>query len=900
MKSIAILLCSAALCGAADFTTGQAARAVIGQSTFTAQEFGVSGTVLGGISGLAYANGTLIVADSNRFGASPDNNRVLLFNNIQSQLPAADAELTDTGRRCGVCVGQASVVLGQTGFDKNEKKSVAGDSLLQPTAVATDGRRLAIADTNFNRVLIWNSIPASNSTSADIVLGQESLTSFKSGVPRLYSDQRSLRGPQGVWIQNDRLYVADTQNHRVMIWREIPTQNNQPADIVLGFADFTANKEGLTPDPSPSSLLNPVSVSSDGTRLYVSDLGNNRVLIWNNVDDLSNNRPADIVLGQPDFTSSTSNNATKVCPSNGTGTDGNPTYPGRCAATLNFPRYALSDGQRLFIADGGNDRVLVYNHVPTTNAQPADAVLGQLDQGLNQISDSDRSKNSAADALRTPSSLAWDGANLYVSDSFNRRVLVYSQGERRIPNTGVRNAASINVYAVGAVNFSGTLKEAESVTVKIGEKEYKYTIVADDSFDNVVNQFVTLINAGAGDPLVIASPNLTLDQLVLSAREGGENGNNVTLTTTVDPTTAQIIATASGANLAGGQNAAKIAPYALVSLLGDGLAETTEAASLEASELPRELGGVRVYFDGIPAPLLYVSPTLINAQLPREVSDAESVSAYVRIRHADGTVTITTPVAVPVVAQNPGIFTISPGETDPRPGVVLHGSSFATGTIQIDGTAKAGDVATVKIEDRSYSYTVKDGDSLNTIRDSLIALINAGAEEKVVATAGGSFTRIRLAAKVEGPEGNGVPFSASANDGAQVVMTATNNALCCASTGGALVTEDNPAIPGETITILATGLGLVKQEDGVNAMVTGKIYEGPQNTEPNEFVSALAGAKTANVISASLKPGTFGLYEVVLELNPDLPTNPRTQLTIAQSFFVSNIITFPIFNPKPQ
>jgi len=40
---------------------------------------------------------------------------------------------------------------------------------------------------------------------------------------------------------------------------------------------------------------------------------------------------------------------------------------GRCGATLSFPRYALSDGTRLFIADGGNDRVLVFKTIPTQN-----------------------------------------------------------------------------------------------------------------------------------------------------------------------------------------------------------------------------------------------------------------------------------------------------------------------------------------------------------------------------------------------------------------------------------------------------------------------------------------------------------------------------------------------------
>ena len=55
--------------------------------------------------------------------------------------------------------------------------------------------------------------------------------------------------------------------------------------------------------------------------------------------------------------------------SNGTDSNGNPTYPPVCNYTLNYPRFALSDGHRLFIADGGNDRILEYLSIPTQNAR---------------------------------------------------------------------------------------------------------------------------------------------------------------------------------------------------------------------------------------------------------------------------------------------------------------------------------------------------------------------------------------------------------------------------------------------------------------------------------------------------------------------------------------------------
>ena len=57
-----------------------------------------------------------------------------------------------------------------------------------------------------------------------------------------------MRGPQGVWIANNKLYVADTQNYRVLIWNSFPTTNNQAPDVVLGQPDFTTR---MHPRPRP-------------------------------------------------------------------------------------------------------------------------------------------------------------------------------------------------------------------------------------------------------------------------------------------------------------------------------------------------------------------------------------------------------------------------------------------------------------------------------------------------------------------------------------------------------------------------------------------------------------------------------------------------------------------------
>jgi uncharacterized protein (TIGR03437 family) len=915
-KYCAFLLLSATLVPAADFRTGQAARAMIGQENFTRQVPGTSERILGAVGGLALAGDTLVAVDSSRLqSATPQNNRVLIYNSVSQMIPAPEAAISiEPFLRCPVCQARATVVLGQPDFSKNDI-ALTRTGLRNPTAVATDGQYLAIADTDNNRVLIWNSIPTTVNAPPDIVVGQGSFTTggLNYGGSGNTPSARGLRGPQGVWIQNGKLYVADTLNHRVLIWNRIPTQNGADADVVLGQANFTTF---VSPDLTqtvakiaPTSLNTPVSVSSDGERLYVADLGHNRVVIWNSIPT-SNQVPADIALGQPDMTSAVGNNSSALCESNGTNTAGEKTYPARCAATLDSPRFALSDGKRLFVADGGNDRVLVFNNRPVGSGYRADVVLGQTDEFSILGSTVDfffgttdfNPEVVGPGSLRTPLSLAWDGSkNLYVSDPYNRRIVVFSPGEPNLETRAVRNAASLEIHAVGVIDLSGTVKENDEVTIKIATKEYKYKILKDDTFTKVITSLVELINAGEGDPNVLASPNVTVAAIILTARKAGSEGEAFEISATTSAS-AQIAVQASGTTLSGGQDAAKIAPGTIVTIMGQNLAprEARAVVNEQNPNLPKSLGGVQVYFDGIPSPLLYVSPTQVNAQVPFDVNDATGVTAWVRTTEDSGNVRITTPVAVPVVRQAPGIF--AEGGTDPRPAIAYHESSAATGSVALDGTPKENQFAAIKIEDREYRYDIKTGDTIDTVQLALVDLINA-SEERVEAFPSGWFTtnhrRVRLRARVPGPDGEGIPYSASASTDASLILSPAGTVLCCAATAGGLVTEEQPARAGEPIILYATGLGFIGPTEALDTVYAGSPYQGPVQNVVNERIDALAGGKTANVLYAGLKPGTIGIYEVVLQLNPDLPTNPRTQITIAQDILVSNIVTIAVVNPNP-
>ncbi|MBV9406310.1 MAG: hypothetical protein JO211_13275, partial [Acidobacteriaceae bacterium] len=709
---------------AQSFTNGQAARAVIGQEEFTFGAEGASQTLVGGVSGLAYANHRLFVADSNIIGATPLNNRVLIFDT--TQIPAPHADLTQFPTNdpfCQLCGYSAVDVLGQADYTdispgrSNQPTPTSGStagvgSLNSPTAVASDGNILAVADTNNNRILIWNSIPTSIGQPATLVLGAGNFTDLAPAA----ATQNNFRGPQGVWIQNGKLFVADTQNFRVLIWNSIPTHNNQPADLVLGQTTFNSGSSG-TCDPLASShtttasqLCNPVGVSSDGTRLFVADLASNRVLIWNSIPT-SNNQPADVVIGQPDTVSAIANNSA-VC---GGGSE--------CAASLDFPRFALSDGTHLYVADGGNDRVLIFNSIPTQNGASANAVLGQPDF----TSDVDSSTNTttsiastaidntgSVDTIPSPMSLAWDGANLYVSDPFNRRVLVFTPADTSLPDNSVVNWASQIIRQEGIVTISlpattGAIVANDTVSISIGQAglssnptAYTYTIQSKDTLDGIAQALVSKINANGGDPNVTALfAGAGTASVYLSSKAVDLGFDTISLSATTS-NSADITATASGGYLTSG-TAATGSPGMLVVINGTNLSGNSATAPT-SSAVPTSLGGVQVFMDGYSTPIFSVSPTQIVAQIPYSYTnntgssssttnitsfDRNSTSIYVRTVHNDGSVTITNATPVYIAPANPGLFSTAPGQPIAPVAGALHQSGNPTAVVSIDGSVHA-------------------------------------------------------------------------------------------------------------------------------------------------------------------------------------------------------------------
>ena len=392
--------------------------------------------------------------------------------------------------------------------------------------------------------------------------------------------------------------------------------------------------------------------------------------------------------------------------------------------------------------------------------------------------------------------------------------------------------------------------------------------VTNGSFDPILQGLATAINSsngGTGDPNVLAKPQLGFAVLQLIARVPGSAGDNITLATTVS-TNATITATISDSVLDGGGDASTLAPGTIIAIMaaaGASLADTTVSTLPNAQTLPTKLGGVEVYIDGIQSPLLMVSPTQINAQVPWELVDTNSSSLYVRIQHADGSVTVTDAIGIPISQENPGIFAL-PG-TDPRPVMAYHGTSYATATVSVDGSINAGDIATINIEDRVYNYTVLSGDTLASIRDAFIGLINANPQEKVVASAVGGLHADPAQAKVPGP-GRGWNPDYSYFHRLDLGVSRVSHHDCdsipnCVApmSPGAAITQANPAVAGETIYLFATGLGLVTPDAAKNALNDGAAYLGPVQNSPTSPVSSIVGGSTAAVISAGAEVGAIGV-----------------------------------------
>ena len=488
------------------------ADAVVGQKDLFTSAANAGGTTSS--SGLDGPDGLAFDAQNNLYVADLNNARVLRFNG-----PLGQPGVTAT----------ASGVWGQSNFtSKTIPNQATASSVATPIGIAVDNTgSLYIAASRDNRVMAFPLTP-SLGAAAKMVLGQADMTStganagvFPQASPNTLSapndvkvdqngnvfvvdtsNHRVLEFPSGsksatrVWGQNDfvsnganqvkpgsinapfkmaidysqapfALYVSDSANHRVLVWRDsVRFRNGDPADMVIGQPNLRTAVANVDTQGSPSqtSLSSPAGIvvnRFDGT-LYVADSGNNRVLRYQRPVNQSGRIAPDAVIGQSDFTSAT--------------------FAAVNGSSLNTPKgLALGPNGNLFVADFGNNRVLEFAD-RAGNGASAVRVYGQPN-----MNSSTRPSRASAQTVASPQGIAVDEAtNLYVTDTGTNRVLIFPNTQNA-PPSGMAAA-----FVVGQSFFDGTgqslLKAPTDVSV-----DSNGNIFVADSGNNRVLAFQPLI-----------------------------------------------------------------------------------------------------------------------------------------------------------------------------------------------------------------------------------------------------------------------------------------------------------------------------------------------------------------------------------------------------------------------
>ena len=363
--------------------SGQTIEAVFGAGTLSSAGSSTASQVsLSGPGALALApGGALFVVDQLNHRVIREDLAWIKFTGVGADGLLGQALFTGSTRNAGA----GGSVPSASGFDN-------------PQGVAMDGTGvLYVSDRGNNRVLRFNgAVAKANGAAADAVLGQADFTTKAFGTTATQFSE-----PAGVAVEVlGTLWVTDRNNNRVLRFNSAAGKaNGAAADGVLGQADFVTATGGT----SSTKMRTPHAVIVDASgNLFVADQGNHRVLVFLNAAAKANGAAADLVLGQADFTSGTA--------------------PVAASATNMYLPYALAidNAGRLYVADGGQNRILVFHGaIAKGNGAAADLVLGKPN-----FTDGSTTMATATN-VGQPYGVAVQSSTgkLYISDYSNARVV---------------------------------------------------------------------------------------------------------------------------------------------------------------------------------------------------------------------------------------------------------------------------------------------------------------------------------------------------------------------------------------------------------------------------------------------------------------------------------------------
>lgn len=347
------------------FSTNMNARYVIGQANFTTSLANRGGSLdddtLSNPIGVFMKYGKLYIGDAS-------NKRALVFN-TRPQVNGAGADHV---------IGQIDFTSSVASTTVNTFDGIQG--------LSTDDRYVYLSQWTGNRVSV---VPLDTLTDSIAQLGQPDHNSGAVNNGGLSSS--SMNRSVSNIVVGDKIIVADSSNHRVLIYNKNNLSTGMAAEVVIGQNDFTSNSSGT----GANQLNFPIGLASDGTRLAITSSSANKVYIYNTIPTV-NGASADVVLGS--F--------------------------GTAANQFNQPVGVFFHDNKLFVADRSNDRVLIWNTIPTVGNENADIIIGQPAAGTGDHNQCNCS-TPAANTLWGPHMIFHDGCRLIVTDTQNNRVLIY-------------------------------------------------------------------------------------------------------------------------------------------------------------------------------------------------------------------------------------------------------------------------------------------------------------------------------------------------------------------------------------------------------------------------------------------------------------------------------------------
>ncbi len=839
---------------------------IIGQTSFAGSKANVGGVTASTLflTGGGFFPHTGLTFDSagNLWVTDTGNNRVLRF-------PASVLAANQNAPSADTVIGQATFVSSVTATSQT---SLSG--LTNPTSVSFDSAgNMLVADALF-RTVVYPPGSTTNATATRII-----------GVPLPGTSPPTAVGVSFVTsaiAAGSNIIVVDSPNNRVLSYPAVAsfppvaTQVSPSANLVIGQTTFTTSMANQGGPATSGTLSGPVDVAASGSELFVTDSGNNRVLVF----PLNSSGPAGAasrVIGQLDFP--------YTAPNLVVGEEfftAGPLSSASGSAILDLS----ATPPHLYVADTYNNRILGFNNFTgAINGQKADIVIGQPDllhTTINYPSNVTTTPN--AQGLYGPSGLAVDSAgNLYVADTFNSRIVRFPT-----PFAAGTTAPETADLVIGQENFNSTVTDPTALTLSApvslaftqagantSMASSGYLVVADAN-QNRVLLFPKPFSSGMSATLVLGQPGFTT-----ASQSGAATGFTSPRGVAVDPLDRILVADAGNA---------RVAVFDVVqNLTNDPAPSFFLTTGLSAPlGIGMDQAGKFWVADGGQNQLLHYT-SVDQLPIASYASDATQKAVSPRSAFID-------PFGNLLVADGISrILYFAPGLG------VVNAANYISGRALAPGTAAAIFPAAGTMNTLSGGTASAASFPLPTTLAGTQVIVNGVPSALFYVSPG----QINLPLSLGLPAGGTVdlqvvaPATGQIYGGAQVSLssaspgffttggTGTGQVAAINQIDGTTNSATNPVVRGDYIELFGTGQGFV-----ANAPPDGQAATGPVATAVNPQV-LLGGAYVPNIQYSGLAPDLVGVWQINFQVPTTVTAGNNVPIVVIMNSIPSDNPSIP-------